>query len=184
MPIGRSLQGLSLKTRLISNYLVILAIGGLATSIVGSWIVSSTIMRQAQRSVDHDFTTARIVYEHQLKTVELTVRLAASGTTIQRYLASGDRNSVIAYMETIRRQNGLDFLGLTDPHGRVVLRASQPVVAADDASSIGVVAAALSGKLAAATEILSNEMLGHEDPALATRACSRLVPTPCMAAYC
>jgi two-component system NtrC family sensor kinase len=178
VPLSLSFRELSLKTRLISNYLVILAIGGLATSVVGSWIVSATIMRQAQRSVDHGFATAQVVYEQQLQGVRLTVQLAASGTTIQRYLASGERDALLAYLEGIRQQNGLDFLSLTDARGRVILRASQPAGAMDDASSISVVQAALSGKVAAGTEILSGEMLGREDPALAKRAYSRLLDTP------
>jgi two-component system NtrC family sensor kinase len=178
MPVGLGFHELSLKTRLIFNYLVILAIGGLATSVVGSWIVSSTIMRQAQRSVDHDFATARIVYEQELASVELTVRSAASGTTIESYLAAGDRNSVFAYLNGIRKLNGLDFLGFTDPHGRVILRVSQPARTMDDVSSVNVVAAALAGKTAASTEILPAQLLGREDPALAARALTRLVATP------
>lgn len=43
---------MSLKARLILSYLVILAIGGLATSLVGSWIVSTTLMRQARQTVE------------------------------------------------------------------------------------------------------------------------------------
>jgi two-component system NtrC family sensor kinase len=178
VPLSLSFRELSLKTRLISNYLVILAIGGLATSVVGSWIVSATIMRQAQRSVDHGFATAQVVYEQQLQGVRLTVQLAASGTTIQRYLASGERDALMAYLEGIRQRNGFDFLSLTDARGRVILRASRPAGAMDDASSISVVLAALSGKVAAATEILSGETLGREDPALAGRAYSRLLDTP------
>ncbi len=65
LPIRRR----SLKAKLISNYLVILGAGGLVTSIVGSYIVSSTIMMQARRSVDHDLTTARTIYDHQLETL-------------------------------------------------------------------------------------------------------------------
>jgi two-component system NtrC family sensor kinase len=178
MPYSLSTRGLSLKARLISNYLVILAIGGLATSVVGSWIVSSTIMRQAQRSVDHDFATARIVYEQQLQAVKLTVQLAASGTTVQRYLAAGDHQSLLAYLEGIRQHNDLDFLSLADPRGRVVLRALQIGPAMDDVSPISVVEAALSGKVAAAAQIVSGELLGREDPALAKRAYTRLVATP------
>jgi two-component system NtrC family sensor kinase len=145
---------LSLKARLISSYLVILGIGGLATSLVGSWIVSSTIMTQARRAVDHDFATARTVYEQQLEALKLPVEFVASGTTVQQYLATGDRGSLAGYLERIRHDAGFDFLTLTDARGEVVLRVSQPGRAADDASSAGVVRAALSGKVAAGTEIL------------------------------
>ena len=145
---------LSLKARLISSYLVILGIGGLATSLVGSWIVSSTIMTQARRAVDHDFATARTVYEQQLQTLKLSVEFVASGTTVQQYLAAGDRRSLAAYLERIRSDAGFDFLAVADPRGHVVLQVSQPDRTMDGASSIGVVKAALSGKVVAGTEIL------------------------------
>jgi two-component system NtrC family sensor kinase len=161
---------LSLKARLIWSYLVILGTGGLATSLVGSWIVSSTIMMQARRAVDHDFATARTAYEQQLQALKLAAQFAGSGTTIQGYLAAGDRGALFAYLERIRRDGGFDFLGLTDAKGRVALRVSRPGQVGDDASSIGVVGAALSGKVASATEILSAAALARENPALPGRA--------------
>ena len=145
---------LSLKARLIWSYLVILGIGGLATSMVGSWIVSSTIMTQARRAVDHDFATARTLYEQQLQALKLSVQFSASGAIVQQCLATCDRRSLAAYLERVRQDAGFDFLTLTDARGGVVLRVAQPGHAADDASSSGVVKAALSGKVAAGTEIL------------------------------
>src|ERR1039457_1185310 len=149
---------LSLKARLIWSYLVILGIGGLATSLVGSWIVSSAIMTQARRAVDHDFATARTVYEQQLQALKLSVEFAASGTTVQQYLAAGDRRSLTAYLERIRQDAGFDFLTLMDARGGVLLRVSQPGHAMDDASPTGMVQAALSGKVAAGAEIPSAGM--------------------------
>ena len=147
---------LSLKARLIWSYLVILGTGGLATSLVGSWIVSSTIMTQARRAVDHDFATARTVYEQQLQALKLSVEFAASGhhrPTATSPPATGV--SLAAYLERIRQDAGFDFLTLTDARGGVVLRVSQTRPRhGDDASSIGIVKAALSGKVAAGTEIL------------------------------
>jgi len=145
---------LSLKARLISSYLVILGTGGLATSLVGSWIVSSTIMTQARLLVDHDFATARTVYEQQIEALKLPVQFVASGATVRRYLASGDQRSLATYLERIRQDAGFDFLTLTDARGGMVVRAPKPGHATDDASSTGIVKAALSGKVAAGTEIL------------------------------
>src|ERR1035437_5781403 len=102
MRLNFASRRLSLKARLILSYLVILGTGGLATSLVGSWIVSSTIMTQARRAVDHDFATARTVYEQQLQSLKLSVEFVASGTSLQQYLANGRRGSLAAYLERIR----------------------------------------------------------------------------------
>jgi two-component system NtrC family sensor kinase len=161
---------LSLKARLIWSYLVILGTAGLTTSLVGSWIVSSTIMMQARRAVDHDFATARTVYEQQLQSLKLSVQFAISAAAIERYLAGGDRRPLLAYLESLRKDAGFDFLTLTGPNGEVLLRTPQLGRAGDNASSLSVVGAALAGKVAAATEMLSASQLAYEDPALSARA--------------
>jgi two-component system NtrC family sensor kinase len=151
---------LSLKARLIWSYLIILGTGGLVTSTVGSWIVSSTIMMQARRAVDHDFATARAVYEQQLQSLKLSVEFAATGAAVEQYLARHDTVPLAGYLERIRQDAGFDFLSLTDRQGRVVFRIAQPSVTGDDASSLSVVRAALAGKIAAGTEILPGELTG------------------------
>jgi len=77
------------------------------------------------------------------------VQVGASGTTIQRYLQTGDQAALYAYMRGIHRDAGFDFLSLTDASGRVVLRVSRAGDSGGDASAIGEVKAALAGKVAA-----------------------------------
>ena len=170
MRLNFSFRRLSLRTKLISDYLVILGIGGLATSLLGTWIVSSTIMMQPHRAVDHDLAVVRSLYDLRLETVEHRVQLVASGTVIQRHLAAGNGSSLLAYLDSIRKDNSFDFLTLTDPKGRVSLWVAEPQGTMSDVSSISVVRAALSGKVAAATEILPAEILHNTDPLLASRA--------------
>ena len=174
MKLDFSFRRLSLRAKLISDYLVILGIGGLATSLLGSWIVSSTIMMQPHRAVDHDLAMARSLYDQKLESVEQTVQLVASGTVIQQqlqqHLAPGKGSSLSAYLDSIRKDNGFDFLTLADPKGHVSLRVAEPQSVMSDVSSVGVVRAALSGKVAAATEILSAEILHNMDPLLTPRA--------------
>jgi len=145
---------MSLKARLTLGYLIILGVGGLATSLVGSWIVSSTIMTQARRAVDHDFATLKTVYEQQLQTMRLSVEFAASGAVLQQDFSRGGSTSAAAYLERVRAEAGFDFLVLTDQQGRMLPIASPAQRLPDDTSSVSVVRAALSGKVAAATEIL------------------------------
>ncbi len=176
MPLG-FIRRFSLQTRLLLTYVVILGIGGLATSVVGSWIVSSTIMQQARRSVDRNLATARTLYEERLRTLERTLQLAASGSTLQHYFDSGDSRSLLAFLGPIRQDTGFDFLALADPKGRVILRFSGQPGAGDDVSKVAVIREALRGKAAAGTEVLPAGFLSNENPELAARARIRLMPT-------
>jgi two-component system NtrC family sensor kinase len=169
MRLDFSFPRLSLKAKLISDYLIILGIGGLATSLVGSWIVSSTIMMQAHRTVDHDLALAHSFYDQKLETVERTVQLVAAGSAIQQQLAAGNETPLRAYLDSIRKDNGFDFITLTDQKGHVSLRVADPEGEKNDVSTISVVRAALAGKVAAATETLSAELLRNETPLLGSR---------------
>jgi len=170
-------RSLSLRARLILSYLVILGIGGLATSIVGSYIVSSTIQKQVLRAVDNNLATARLIYDQQLEELKRTVELTASGTTVVQYLAAGDRASLLAYLQRIREGSGYDFLTLADERGQVVMRVSNPGRTGDGVVPVSVIRAAQAGKLAAATEILTADDLEREHPSLRERARTRLIAT-------
>jgi two-component system NtrC family sensor kinase len=168
----------SLKARLILSYLVILFAGGLITSIVGSWIVSTTIMTQAQRTAGHDLAAARTIYEHQLAVLRGAVALQAPALADRLPRdALGDADLALR-LGSVRQEAGFDFLGVTDDRGRVRFRLSHPGRIGDTATAIAVVRAALEGRVAAASEVLSAAGLAREDSALAERARIGLVPTP------
>jgi two-component system NtrC family sensor kinase len=185
MEVRQIFRRLSLNAKLISSYLVILGIGGLAISIVGSWIVSTAIWGEAQRTVTHDLAIARTVYEQQLDLIRRTVEASAAGITIPRHLAAGDGAALDAFLGAVRAQGDLDFLTLTDARGRVVLRAGRAggpapatLVGTGPPAAPDLVRAALAGGPVASTEVLAAAALAREGPALAARARLPLVATP------
>jgi len=178
MRLRLTLHRTSLRARLISSYLVILGAGGIITSAVGSWIVSTTIMRQARLSVDDALATARALYDQQLATLKQAVQLTAAGRTIQEGLAAADRPALLGRLRGLRADSGFDFVGLTDARGRVVLRAIHEQSRGQDISGLAPVRAALQDRAAAATEILTAQQLEDEHPALRERAHLPLIPTP------
>jgi two-component system NtrC family sensor kinase len=165
----------SLKTKLILSYLVILGAGGLLTSIVGSWIVSTTIMAQAQRTAEHDLVTARTIYEGELAALRHAVAL--TGPAIRLEEARGPPELRLRLAATLA-QAECDFLTLTDAAGRVRVRVGGRDATGDDVTDLAVVQAALSGQVAAGAALLSIPQLAREDPALASQASIRTVPTP------
>jgi two-component system, NtrC family, sensor kinase len=147
---------LSLRARLIAGYLIILGIGGLATSGVGSWIVSSTIKTHILDEVDHNLAIARATYDGQLDRLRRTIELIVS----EAQPPAAER------LDAIRRATPFDFLYLTDASGRVLIGASRPARTGDRASSLGIVKAALNGGSIAGTVMLPAGALEVEDPIL------------------
>lgn len=177
--LARFFRRLSLSAKLISSYLVILGIGGLAITVVGSSIVSSTIMAEAERTVKHDLAIARAVYEQELRVMRRSLEVAAAGITIPRLLASGDTVALLDYLQEIRSPDRMDFLTLAGPDGRVLFRTTESTVRGGDATRSPVVAAALRERSSVAgTEVFTGDQLARESPGLAQRARIPLEPTP------
>ena len=176
LPLPRS-RRVSLQARLIASYLVILAIGGLATSLVGSWIVSSTIMREAQRRTERNLATARTIYIDQLESLQRVVELLAgeaseSAASLETW--AGER---AVRLEAVRSSSGFDFMGVTDEAGRVLTRAPLWSKGEDAVTTSPVIRAALRDESAASTEIIGSDRLAAEDPGLVGRARLDIVPT-------
>ncbi len=171
-------RNLSLSAKLISSYLVFLGIGGLAITVVGSTIVSSTIMAEAERTVSHDLAIARAMYRQDVRLLDRTVRVAAAGSELSDLLARNDTAAVRAYLADIRSQGRMDFLAVTGPDGRVRVRAAPDGARLDDAARLPVVGQALdTGRPQAGTMVMSAAELEREDPALRARARVPLMPT-------
>jgi len=172
LPLSR----LPLKTRLISSYLVILALGGLATSVVGSWIVSSTIMKEAQAGAVRSLAAAQTIYQDELSRLERTVSILAGEPEMAELARAGSEHGE-RRLDRVFRDSGFAFMGVTDAQGRVVRRAV-PGTTVGDTLRAEVLAAALAGRAVAATEILGVEQLSREAPGLEASVALDVVATP------
>ncbi len=169
MWIDRLWDRRSLRARLLSTYLVILGIGGLVTSLIGSWIVSSAIMAQMHRALSQNLATVSTIYDERLRALDNVVRLTAFGPALESFVEVRDPAALLAHLDRVRRDNRLDFLTLTDARGRVIVRPTNAPHLGDDASPLGPVSAALAGRHVAATEVIAAAWLADEDAALGAR---------------
>ena len=105
MRVLQRFHRLSLDLQLIGSYLLILGVGGIAISVVGSWIVATTMRAEAQRTVAHDAAMARALYQAPLRAAiegEGSARGDAAATSLvgsvwSRLNASGDAGVVALY---------------------------------------------------------------------------------------
>jgi len=68
---------LSLRTKLILSFLVVIVIGGVLSLSFGSKLVKSTIIHEAQVKVKHDLSAAWMVFNKKLSEIREIVSLTA-----------------------------------------------------------------------------------------------------------
>ena len=173
---------LSLRTKLILTFLVIIVIGGLLSLIVGYRLVKGTLIGQAQNKVTHDLSSARLVFTEKLNDIRNIVSLTAAREGIREAVAGGRIDILQKYLNRVRTQYGLDILTLTDSRGKVLIRTRHPEAAGDDESGDMLVRQALSGGVHAGSQVVLRPELLKESRALADQAYMKILPTPMAAA--
>ncbi len=170
---------ISLKTKLITSFLVVIAICGFISTWVGIRLIGNGIVRQAQDKVRVDLNSAREIYKERLRKIKDTVRLTASRFFMVQSLSMGNYEPMKAELTRIKERESFDILTVTDRYGKVIFRTRNPRIYGDDQSTRDIIRYVLRNKKAAAsTEIIPREELLKEGEDLAKRAQINLVPTP------
>lgn len=173
---------LPLRRKLTLTFLTAVIIGSVVFFVIGTRLVHRTVISLAQAKVGHDLAAAWMVYNDRMNGMLDTVRLSTAMECVQAVLEKKDLEAAAEKLDAIRREYGMDTFTVTDPSGRAVLRAHRPGVHGDDLSGNPILDAALAGRPAAGTRIVSHEELLREGGELAGRASFTLVPTPRAAA--
>jgi two-component system NtrC family sensor kinase len=174
MPFPR----LSLRTKLILSFLVVIAVGGLISLSVGSRLVRNTLISQAQAKVNHDLASAWMVLNEKLQDIKDTVSLTAARESLHEAIRNNRTEILLRYLNRVRTQYGLDILTLTDRHGRVIVRTRNPGVIGDDQSADEIVRRALEPNVLASAQIVPRQELLKEGQDLAEQAYMEFIPTP------
>jgi two-component system NtrC family sensor kinase len=169
---------LSLRTKLILAFLVIIVVGGLLTLLVGYRLVKSTLIGQAQNKVKHDLSSARLVFTEKLNDIRDIISLTASREGIRNAVAENRTDILHKYLDRVRTQYGLDVLTLTDSRGKVLVRSRNPEAVGDDESGDSLVRQALRGGVHAGPQIVPRPELLKEGKTLADQAYMPILPTP------
>lgn len=172
------LNRFSLRTKLVFSFLFVVLAGGILSSLIGTQLVTDTIIHQAQNKVKHDLSTAWLVYNESLNRIQDVVQLTALGRTIPEFLQSGQEKKLQDYLVKRRKEFGLDVLTLTDARGVVLFRSYHPFRTGDSRASDPLVQKALQGKTLASTWIVPAEDLGREGSDLVERAFFLFLRTP------
>jgi two-component system NtrC family sensor kinase len=172
------LPALSLRTKLILSFLIVIIIGGLLSLSFGSRLVKDTIILEAQVKVKHDLSAAWMVFNEKLSDIKEVVSLTADREGLHEAIKNNDKDSILRNLNRVREENGLDILNLTDKNGIVAIRTRNPRVIGDDQSQNEILREALKNGEIAYPQIIPREELLKEGKDLADQAYMEFIDTP------
>jgi len=172
------LRPLSLRTKLILSFLIVIIIGGLLSLSLGWRLVKRTIIDQAQLKVKHDLAAAWMVFNKKLKEINEIVDLTAAREGLQEAIKSRKKDILLKSLSRVRENYGLDVLTLTDHNGKVIIRTRNPEVIGDDQSQDEIIKSALKKGPLAHPQIVSRDELLKEGQDLADQAYMEFIDTP------
>jgi len=170
---------LSLRTKLIVSFVVVVLISGLVATLVGIHLIGRRIVEQAQSNVRMDLNSAREIYQDNLDDIREMLYFTVLRDSIQNALADRDRETLFELLAKVREKARIDILTITDATGRVVVRSRNPGVSGDSQAGDEIVRRALSDRdVVAGTAIVAREELLKESAELARQAHVMVIPTP------
>jgi two-component system NtrC family sensor kinase len=169
----------SLRIRLVTSFLAVILICGLVATLVGTRLIGTGVIRQAQDKVRNDLNSARVIYQQESVNLKDTVRLTALRFFVKDALLHNDLATLTQELGKIRKVESLDVLTLTDSRGQVLVRLRNPSVFGDSQAADEIVGRVLSrGEVIAGTVIVPKEELEKEGPELVKQARIIFIPTP------
>jgi len=170
---------LSLRTRLLGSFVVVIVIYGAIATVVGVRMIGDGIIKQAQSKVGLDLNSARVIYQQDVSEVRCSVRHTAGRFFIRDALAAGEVDTLGRELEKIRLAESLDVFSLIGPRGATLLRARNPAAKGDGQGDNELIRRAISSRaVAASTRMVTGDELLKEGGDLAEQAHLRLAPTP------
>jgi two-component system NtrC family sensor kinase len=132
---------------------------------------SDHAVKAAENRVGLYIKSAWEIYNAKIERILAALKVLAEAPYLRTILIAGasdkDSRDARVELETLRKDQGMDILILTDRHGRVLLRAREPGVGRDDLSSDPLIAHVLANaKPSSGTVLLSSARLKSEGAGL------------------
>jgi two-component system NtrC family sensor kinase len=186
--LPRLLSGFNLRIKLFLTFLLILALVGTSTAVVGILYIEKLVVAEGQKRIGTYLKVAWSVYNTEMAAIGQTVRLVAHNPLIagglgeQQGEPAGNRKSeeaspISAALEDFRVAWKLDFLTLTDLSGRVVARGRFPYNVNDYLKPCCSTRSNDKTEYCAYTSVLSAERLELEGKGLPEKALTQFEPT-------
>ena len=170
---------ISLKTKLLISFIVVILFTGLVTAFVGSSLIREGVLRQVQDKVRVDLNTAAEIWDSRIESIEKIIHYATLRNGIKEALKAEDRKQLENYLNEITVVGNIEILTITDKTGKVILRSSNPGVFGDNRADDQLIKRVLAERrVIASPVIVSREELEKEGRHFAGRADIEFIDTP------
>lgn len=163
-----------LRTKLFKSFAVLILLLGILSGWYAISVIRTRVVDEAQSRVALDLGSAWSLYNARLREVEIVMGLAAGKRTLVDACLeeswSETDGDLISRLEQVRASHQLDFMSVTAPDGRVVLRTVHPHNKGDFKTHDNLVSRALKGETVSATVLMSQSELEREAESLGERA--------------
>ena len=136
---------MSIRQRLILGMLLVVAVSGGVSSLIGGYLLWRHLNREAENRVREDLHAAREFYDQRLRATGSALRYTALGERFREAVATRDLPYLATRLDAVRRNAQLDVLSVTGPAGHVIYRAHRPDYAGDSIAADPCVARVLAG---------------------------------------
>ncbi|MCK4307689.1 cache domain-containing protein [candidate division WOR-3 bacterium] len=169
----------SLRTKSIFCFLIVIITTGLVATWVGVHLIGNSIVREEQRKVEMDLNSAREIYQRKIDDVRNLIRITTKRYFIKDALQSKNIKELKEKLSSIRVEEKLDILTLTDNKGKVLVRTRNPQVVGDSQADDELVSKVLTEqKVVASTQVITRKELLKEGEDLAKQSHIKFIPTP------
>jgi len=178
-PEGHFNMRISVATKLICSFVIIVILTGVISIVVGIRLISGRVVGETQEKVANDLNAAREIYLSHIRDLRNLIRFTADRYTIREAMTAGRIGSEYQKLKRIKDEEGLDILTVMDREGKVLLRVNNPDLFGDSQSKDELVECALATKKpVAATKVVQAAELEKESKKLVDRVYFKFIDTP------
>lgn len=177
MPGPAPLKRLSLRSRLLLGFLLVLGLVGAVGIPTGLSFISRTLRDEAMRRVEIDLGAAWAAFEAERGHVQTVLSLVSQVEPIRAAFRATGQGPLRDELEALRLKHQLDILTVVDAGGRVLVRSRTPYRRGDTLDHDPLVRRALDGQAASGTILVTAADLGLKGRDLAERAYIPIVYT-------
>lgn len=167
----------NIRDKLMMSLISVVLVTGISSSIVGLWIIKSNVVGQAYDNVQSYLTTAEYIYNHRIHIINLFMDHLASLPYLKTAIVTRDRQLLVTKLREMMQSLNIDVLNITDPDGKVLVRAGNPGVTGDIITGDPYIEyVKKTGKPCWGSDIMPKKHLDLERQGLAAQACIGIVP--------